>query len=281
MAAKREPFYWRAFVTFYVVFSFVVIALSGIVLFVSPPGRIANWSVWRMTGLDKADWQAVHTIIAFLFVVAAAFHIYFNWRVILGYLRKRLNEGMRRKRELGASMGVMLILVVSTIAGAPPFGTVMDLGEDVKNSWGDSSSEPPVPHAELWTVEKFSETTRIPVEKAVDNLRRSGIEGFDPKKTTLAEIAEAHHLTPQAVYQRARADASVAPVPLAEGGGYGRKTVEDIANQLGIPVETAVERLKANGITAAERGDNIRELAERHGKRPIEIADLIQKQERN
>jgi len=279
MAAKREPFYWRAFVTFYVVLSFVVIALSGIVLFVSPPGRIANWSVWRMAGLEKANWQAVHTIVAFLFVVAAAFHIYFNWRVILGYLRKRLNEGMRRKRELAASLGVMLALVVATVAGAPPFQTVMDLGEDVKNSWGDGASEPPVPHAELWTVEKFSETTKIPVEKAIDNLRRSGIDGIDPKKTTLAEIGDAHGLTPQAVYQRARADAPVAPVSLAEGGGYGRKTVKDMASQLGIPVETAVERLKANGIVA-EPETSIRELAERHGKRPIEIADFVQKQDR-
>ena len=39
---KKDPFYWRAFVTFYIVLSFLVIAASGFVLFISPPGRVAT-----------------------------------------------------------------------------------------------------------------------------------------------------------------------------------------------------------------------------------------------
>ncbi len=73
---KKDAFYWRALVTFYIVLSFLVIAASGVVLFISPPGRVANWFQWSFGGLTKANWQAVHTVFTFLFVTAAAVHIY-------------------------------------------------------------------------------------------------------------------------------------------------------------------------------------------------------------
>ena len=95
---RKDGFYWRAFVTFYVIFSFVVIAASGLVLFLSPPGRVANWSQWSFGALLKSDWQAVHTVFALLFLAAAAFHIYFNWRVILNYIRLKVGEGLHRGR---------------------------------------------------------------------------------------------------------------------------------------------------------------------------------------
>ena len=63
-------FQWRAFVTLFVTLSFLLIAASGIVLYVAPPGRVAHWSVWTLGGLDKEGWQAVHTVFAFLFVLA-------------------------------------------------------------------------------------------------------------------------------------------------------------------------------------------------------------------
>ena len=103
-----KPFSWRAFVTFYVVLSFLVIAVTGIVLFITPPGRIANWSDWRLLGFSKSQWQTVHTIFSFIFVVAASFHLFFNWRVILGYMAKRIHEGINKRRELAGAVTVGL-----------------------------------------------------------------------------------------------------------------------------------------------------------------------------
>ena len=174
-ADRKRTFYWRAFVTFYVVFSFLVIATSGIVLFISPPGRIANWSQWTIGGLQKSGWQAVHSIFAFLFVVAAGFHIYFNWRVILNYIRRKIGEGLNRGKELAAASAVGVVILVLTIAGLPPFSTVMTLGETAKNAWSDPSTEPPVPHAEEWTVAKFAETNKMPADQAMENLRQAGL----------------------------------------------------------------------------------------------------------
>jgi hypothetical protein len=276
MAAARKTFYWRAFVSFYMVLSILIVAASGAVLYIAPPGRIANWSYWALGALDKSRWQAVHTIFAFLFAVTAIVHVYFNWRVILGYLRRHVGEGMRRKWELALSGVAVASIFGLTVARVAPFSTVMTAGENLKNSWATPANEPPVPHAEAWTVAKFAETTKIPVEQATSNLQKAGIE-VASQDTTLLDLARRHNMTPQEVYVAARGTATPAHVPLAEGGGFGRKTVQQLCEQVGVPAESGVQRLRAAGIDATT-SSNIRELATRYGKAPFEVARIIEGQ---
>jgi hypothetical protein len=271
---KKQGFYWRAFVTFYILLSTVVIAISGSVLYIAPPGRIANWSYWALGTLDKASWQAVHTIFAFLFVISALFHVYFNWRVIVSYVKTKLGEGIRRKWELGLSSALVVGILAGTLTGLPPFSTVMVFGDGFKNSWATTANEPPVPHAETWTLARFSEATKISVEEAAANLSKAGISASG-QDVTLLDLATQHGLTPQQVYTAAMGNAAVAKMPPAEGGGYGQKTVQQICDQLEIPVETGLERLRAGGITAGAR-NNIRELAVKGGRSPIELVKLLE-----
>jgi len=273
MSATTKRFHWKVFVSFYVVFSFVALALSGIVLYVAPPGRIANWSVWRMVLLSKAQWQAVHTVVALLFLVAAGFHIYFNWKVLVAYLKSKLHEGLRMKRELATATAAAVVLLTVTIAGVPPSSTVMDVGEGIKNSWSTAATEPPVPHAELLTVEKLSETVKIPTEKVVANLETHGVKMAKPGMT-VQQIADQNNLTPQQVYQRIQSEDAKPKVSLAEGGGWGRMNVQQVCERYSVPVGTGVERLRATGIEA-ESGTMLRELATAQGKTPIAIAKII------
>ena len=273
MSATTKRFHWKVFVSFYVVFSFVALALSGIVLYVAPPGRIANWSVWRMALLSKAQWQAVHTVVALLFLVAAGFHIYFNWKVLVAYLKSKLHEGLRMKRELATATAAAVVLLTVTIAGVPPSSTVMDVGEGIKNSWSTAATEPPVPHAELLTVEKLSETVKIPTEKVVANLETHGVKMAKPGMT-VQQIADQNNLTPQQVYQRIQSEDAKPTVNLAEGGGWGRMNVQQVCERYSVPVGTGVERLRATGIEA-ESGTMLRELATAQGKTPIAIAKII------
>jgi hypothetical protein len=273
MPATTSKFHWKVFVSFYVVFSFLALAVSGIVLYVAPPGRIANWSVWQLLHLSKAQWQAVHTIVALMFLVAASFHIYFNWKVLVAYVKSKLQTGIRMKRELAAaSLAGAAILAVS-IAGVPPFGTVMDVGEDIKNSWSTASSEPPVPHAELMTVAKLSETVKIPAEKAVANLEKQGVKVAEPTMT-VQQIADANRLTPQQVYQKIQSGDAKPKVSLAEGGGWGRMNVQQVCERFNVPVGDGVARLQAAGFEAIA-STAIRELATSRGQTPIDIAKII------
>jgi hypothetical protein len=268
---NSRRFRWRAFTSLYITLSFLVLASSGAVLFMAPPGRVANWSRWTLGALDKAGWQAVHTVFALLFLVAGSFHLFFNWRVLLSYLRARLAEGARVKRELLAAGGLATAVLALTISGAPPFATVMALGESAKNGWVPPEAEPPLPHAELMTLEKLAAATALPLEAVLRNLEASGIDGAAPG-ITLAAIASRAGLTPQQVYVKLRG--SNAPAGQTTGGGYGRRTVGEICRQLGVPVEEGLRRLRRAGIEANE-GDTMRALAERAGKNPHDLAQLL------
>ena len=62
---------WRAMTSILIAASFLLLLISGAVLFVSPPGRVANWGNWRMIGLTKHEWTGVHTWFAAVFVLTA------------------------------------------------------------------------------------------------------------------------------------------------------------------------------------------------------------------
>lgn len=268
-----SKFHWKVFVSFYVVFSFVVLALSGIVLYIAPPGRIANWSIWRLALLSKAQWQAMHTIVATLFLVAASFHIYFNWRVLMAYLRSKLHEGLRMKRELLAASAVAVLILVFTLLSVPPFSSVMALGEDIKNSWSSTASEPPVPHAELLTIEKLAETVKIPVDAAMANLARQGIPADSPQ-VTVQQLATRYALTPQQIYQHIQGENAKPVINPAAGGGWGRINVQQACERYGVPLDIGLQRLQAAGINATATM-MIKDLATAQGKTPIDIANVI------
>jgi len=271
--SSPKPFRWKAFISLYIVFSFLVLGLSGLVLYVAPPGRIANWSIWRLVLLSKAQWQAVHTIFALAFIVAASFHLYFNWKVLMAYLRSKLDAGFHMKREVGAASATGILLLALTIGGVPPFSSVMETGDDIKNSWAGPAQEPPIPHAEELTVQKLAETAKVPVAEARDNLAKHGVT-VERADMTVKQIAVANQLTPEQVYQRMSGDGVKPIMAPGQSGGWGRKTVTDICTQYGVPVDSGIERLKAAGFTASA-STALKELALGSGRTPSDIAQII------
>ena len=272
MAQKR--FNWRAFFSLYIVISFVVIAATGIVLYVTPPGRVANWSEWTFAGLTKEQWQAVHTIFTFVFVVAAGFHVYFNWKILLAYLRSRFHAGIPRWRELALSSALVAVLMAMTLGRVPPLSYVIDARETIAASWSTPLTEPPVPHAELLTLAKLGETIKMPLEKIRAKLSGANIDAGGPE-ATLGEIAARHGLRPSELYAKIREDEPKAAIPIAEGGGYGQRTVRQLSDQLQIPLADVLLNLRRQGV-AAEPDSNVKALAGAHGKLPIEIVRMMQ-----
>jgi transposase-like protein len=264
-------FQWRAFVTFFVTFSFLLLAASGLVLYVAPPGRVAHWSLWTMGRLDKEAWQGVHTVFAFLFVLAGAFHLYFNWRVFLSYLRSRLAAGVRMKRELTLATSLVAAIGVLTVAGLPPFATVMEVGERARQAWSVEGSEPPVPHAEILPLERLAALTQMPLERVLANLESAGLAGSTPQ-ATIAALASRHGLTPEQVWVALKGEEK--PRELAAGGGYGRKTVGEVCAQLEVPAEEGLDRLRRHGMEATP-DTPMKALADRHGRQPHDLLRIL------
>ncbi|MHB0963247.1 MAG: hypothetical protein ACYC5V_08580 [Gemmatimonadaceae bacterium] len=150
---------------------------------------------------------------------------------------------------------------------------MMEVGDDIKNAWAAPSSEPPIPHAEDLTVQKLAETAKVPVEQARQNLLQHGVAVERPEMT-VKEIATANKITPEQVYQRMYADSAKPKVVQGQGGGWGRRTVQDICTQYSVPVGTGIERLKAASYTATATTP-LKDLALGSGRTPSEFAQII------
>ncbi len=132
---KKSIFYTRSFAVFSMFLIVLILGISGIVLYVAPPGRYANFAGWQVLGVDKAGWESIHTNFSWIFLILTTLHLYFNWRVIRGYLRRGLVWTVRYRLELGTATGVTLLVLAGTIMNWPPFSTVMNFGETVKRYW--------------------------------------------------------------------------------------------------------------------------------------------------
>ena len=73
-------------------FSFLILALTGIILYFVPQGRIAYWADWRLWNLSKTQWTNIHINLALLSVVAGILHTYYNWRSIMLYLKNKAKQ---------------------------------------------------------------------------------------------------------------------------------------------------------------------------------------------
>jgi hypothetical protein len=266
----RKKFSWKPFTSFFIFLCFVGLLLSGSVLYVAPPGRIANWTQWQL-GLAKEQWQALHTVFALFFIAAATLHLVFNWKVLLAYLKTRVHTGTSNRREFAVASVAVLVVLALTIGNVPPFSTVMALGERAKNSWVSAETEPPLPHAEGFTLARLSEITKQPVDGMMAALRQSGITDATPD-TTVGALAAAHRLTPQQLYVRLRLPAP--PSSAAVEQGLGRKTVSQVCQQLELDVAEGLQRLEAAGlVTTADV--TMKELATRHGRTPHDLLPII------
>ena len=94
---RSKKFHWRGLTSFLVTLGFLLLAFTGMMLYFTPKGGVAHWIDLRLLGLDKDQWAAIHMLAAILFVIAAGFHLYFNWRIFIHYIKTK--AGFNLKRE--------------------------------------------------------------------------------------------------------------------------------------------------------------------------------------
>jgi hypothetical protein len=131
----KQRFNWRGFVSVATGLSFLVMSITGIVLFITPKGRVAHWVEWRMLGLTKDQWGGLHIWFSLIFMVMAAFHIYLNWKPLLNYFRDRVRRTYALRREWLFSLIICGIVFAGTLADVAPFSSLLVWNELIKNSW--------------------------------------------------------------------------------------------------------------------------------------------------
>jgi len=274
-AYRGKKFSWRAFISLYMTFSFLIMILSGIILYLAPAGRIAKWTHIYILGLEKDQWQAIHTIFTFIFVIAGGFHLWYNWKPFVSYLRNKLQAGFTLRKELYVSTLVTVFLFVVILFNAPPFSTIMDWGEELKDSWATEETEPPVPHAESMTFGELAQTIDKPVENLISVLRAQNI--IVKEEEVVKDAAGRYNLSPMQLFEKMKTTkARTADSPYA-GSGLGRKTLQEVCRTLNINLEEALNRLSLKGIKA-EAQTKLKDIAAAYDKKPIDIMEMINPQ---
>ena len=206
-------FKFRGFTSLALTFSFIMITVTGLVLYIVPPGRVAHWIDWRIIGMSKEQWGSVHTIFSFLFVILGIIHIVYNWRTLLAYLKNQARKTFSLKAELVASLAMVFLVFAGTLYEVPPFSTTMDIGESFKESWETGGIKAPAPHTELKTLEEVAADFDMDIDQLMNRLEHNLIFVQDPTMT-LKDIAEENGMSPNDLYEAIQRRGG-------GGGGFG------------------------------------------------------------
>ena len=274
----KKKFFWKSFVSFALAWSILILLVSGSVLFIAPPGRVANWTTWTLMGFTKANWQSVHTVFSYTFVILSIFHLFtLNWKVFWSYFVSKRIAGMSRPKEFIFSIALISLIFVGTYFNLQPFKGVMAFGESTKESWETKKDQPPVPHAELLTIKELSEKyIKISADSIMLLLRQKGIE-VDSIGQTIAKIGELNKITPAKLYSiliPGNADSPLKTETKPSIQGAGRKTISELATELGKDKSALLEALQKNNIKA-NQDEKLKDIAERTGRTPMEILEII------
>lgn len=276
----------RSFTAFIVTWAFLVLTVTGIVLYIVPQGRVAYWVHWALGGLDKEQWGGLHMIFGGLFIGAGILHLWFNWKPFRNYVAERAAGHLAVKRELVTSLLLTVLIAVMAVFSIPPVSWVFDLNDAVKEAWVTRPElEPPFGHAEEASLSGLARRMDIDLAKAQAALAAAGVKVASPRDS-LESIARANGITPMEVYGQISHLAETTPPPeLAgltpeqievqfAGKGIGRKPLAEVSASVGVAVADALARLRAAGLQA-DAGDSLRDIAERGGLSPLDVLKVM------
>lgn len=286
-----KRFQWRATVSVVIMFSFLMLAASGTVLFIAPPGRVANWTDWAILGYTKSQWAAFHICFSSLFLAGTALHLFFNWRPLVSYFKNRVSRRVGFRREWIVGLAACAAVFAGTQVSVAPFSSLLALNEDLKQSWDRPEVRAPIPHAELLSIGELADQAGVEYSIAKERLAAQGISGLNENQL-VRDIASEAGISAKRVYELICTDHSTrGPSGSngrawggagghrldsgAVGGGIGRKTVSEVCATEGVDIDGALRRLRDAGI-AAEPDSTMRDVAEASGVlRPYEVLQLV------
>lgn len=205
----------RGFTSLLLALATFAMSFSGVMLYFTPRGRVANWTGWTLLGLSKETWVAVHMNIAVLFVLVALLHLILNWTMFWGYIKKRASVGLNMKGEMLAAAVVAGGIVTGAIYDVRPFNMLMTLNRQIKDSWEMQASDAPAPHAEEFGLNRFAAGMGLSTSDITAALHEDGF-AIPSENATVGQIAEANGVTPQDIHA-----AITKRFPQASQGGQG------------------------------------------------------------
>jgi len=196
----QQKIHTRGLTSFFTLFGFVIMSVTGLVLYIVPAGRVAYWVNWELFGLTKTQWGNIHILSSLLFIAAGVFHTVLNWKPLMNYFKNRITSGIRLRKELAIATAVSVLVIVSSLYPVPPLNYLLDLNIFIKDAWVTQDDyEPPFGHAELLSLKTFSQKMDIDLAQAETELKSQGIQ-YANSGETLEDIATRNGLSPMDLY---------------------------------------------------------------------------------
>ncbi|MFC1635648.1 DUF4405 domain-containing protein [Planctomycetota bacterium] len=234
-----KSFNRRAFVSVLTGFSFLLMAVTGLVLFIAPTCRMARDTSWTVWGQSKEQWVAVHVWFSIAFIVASIFHLYLNWTPLVNYFKARVRKGFAFRLEWILALVICGVIYAGMICNAAPFSSLIAWKETFKHEGGGAGG---------YGRGRHGLTHDSGVETDINAQFQPGV------------LEEEHT---QGLHQgRGRT-------------GMGQKTLKQFCNDESIELLLAITLLKNDGFTVRETM-TMREIADSKWVHPRELRNILQ-----
>jgi hypothetical protein len=261
--------------------AFIIMMLTSIILYIVPQGRIAYWADWHLWGLTKEQWGNIHINTGILFLVALGFHIYYNWKPFISYLKDKAKNLKVFTKEFNVALLIAVIVVGGTHFELPPFSSVLAISTGIKDKAAEKYGEPPYGHAELSSLKTFTKKMGIDLKESMARLKAAGYK-IESETQTLSEIGRQNAVSPQQVYLVIK---PAVKQPTAQSGktqklpdepltGTGNLTLADLCSQYNLNIKAITRGLAKEGLQVSEEL-TIKKIGEKNQVSPIDIYEKI------
>ena len=250
----------------------LLVAFTGVVLFVIPAGRVAYWNNWLLWGMSKTEYVELHTNLSFIFLFFGVIHIVYNWKVLLSYLKAVKFKKVSFPIELSLALLVTIIVTLGTYSKVFPFKNMIELGESLKVSLWGKGLEPPYGHAELSSLKVLIERMKLDPLLVEANFKKRSVQYKSPDEKFVAIAAE-NNLSPSELYTLMTT--SVVVKKKLPESGLGKLTLNEVSQLMEIPLSDLIKRFAKAGYHP-ESAMTLKEIANQKGASPHDFVDLIE-----
>jgi hypothetical protein len=241
---------------------------------------VAYWADWRLWGLTKEQWGSIHINIGLLFLLSIFWHIYYNWKALLTYLKNKARQLRLLTPEFNAALVLTVIFAVGTYFELAPFSWVLAFNDHLKDRAAAKYGEPPYGHAELSTLKAFASKAGLDLAGSLQRLKQANVV-YENENQSLKDIARINDLSPQQIFLAMRPIAKRNPakgLPPTPPPGTGNKTLADFSKEYSLEIQQILKGLRDNKVSAGA-GMTIKQIARQNNMPPADIYTLLRQVE--
>ncbi len=196
----NNKFNWQSFISIGLLLSFLIMLVSGIVLYIAPEGSLSRWIGWDILNLSKKQWEYQHTIFSYLFILFSIFHVFkINWSYLISYFVIEKFK-MINLKEIIVAVVITVLIFMGTLFNLSPFRNVIQFGNKISDSYAENVEMSNIPDAEKLSLKDFAEEVfNISYSDLVSNLEKFNFDKVD-ENSTVIDFCNLNDITPEEFY---------------------------------------------------------------------------------